>query len=504
MAAEVAPSTARRERRQGPRRWLIRVVAFLSGGLGFLVFPAPDLADLSWVVLVPMLLLVRAAASWREAALRGWLSGAGFLAATQYWLAPNLTVFFPLVVALLALLWTGFGVLVHLLLRGPVDSARAGVAVIGVPAAWVLIEVARSWQWLGGPWALLGASQWQHPAVLALAALGGVWLVSFAIVAVNTAVALLIVGGTPARSLAAVVAVAGVVAGPATFAIRHAPPVTEIARIAVVQPGVLHGGRLASEERLTAELSGPVELVVWGESSVGYDLTARPDLLRRLTSLSQRVGADLLVGVDARDSAGVIAKSATLLDRAGIRATYQKTRLVPFGEYVPFRGALGWLSGITAAAAQNRRPGHRLVIMSVHGLAIGPLTSFEETFPDMARTEANRGARILVYQSSTSTFQGSWAPAQLASVGALRAAETGRPVVQAALTGVSAAYDALGRRIAWLDTRQRGALVVDVPEATSSTPYDRFGNYVPEFCAVLLTLLALTRLAASVRQRRAP
>jgi apolipoprotein N-acyltransferase len=266
-----------------------------------------------------------------------------------------------------------------------------------------------------------------------------------------------------------------------------------MARIALVQPGVSPGATLEAEERLTAHLAGPVDLVVWGESSVGYDLAARPDILARLTRLSRIVGADILVNVDARTGTAGIAKTAILVDGTGVRDRYQKIRLVPFGEYVPFRGELGWLSRITKAAGENRLPGHRLVVMDVDGLAIGPLTSFEETFPDMARTQANRRAQLIVYQSATSTFQGSWAPAQLASFGALRAAETGRPVVQAARTGVSAGYDADGRRLTWMGTSVRGATTVDVPVATSRTPYDRFGDYVPVLSGVILALLAAGR-----------
>ena len=77
------------------------------------------------------------------------------------------------------------------------------------------------------------------------------------------------------------------------------------------------------------------------------------------------------------------------------------------------------------------------------------LICFESAFPDMSRVDARHGAQLIVYQTSDSTFQASWAPAQHASLGALRAAETGRPVVQAALTGVSAAFDAQGRLLAW-------------------------------------------------------
>ena len=96
-----------------------------------------------------------------------------------------------------------------------------------------------------------------------------------------------------------------------------------------------------------------------------------------------------------------------------------------------------------------------------------------------------------MYQTSDSTFQGSWAPAQHASLGALRAAETGRPVVQAALTGVSAAYDAQGRLLASMSTAQRGLLTVrlGLEPGTALTPFDRYGDVVP-WTAIGIALLA--------------
>src|SRR5207244_1596259 len=89
--------------------------------------------------------------------------------------------------------------------------------------------------------------------------------------------------------------------------------------------------------------------------------------------------------------------------------------------------------------------------------------------------------QLIVYQSATSTFQDSWAPAQHASLGALRAAETGRPVVQAALTGISAAFDSRGRDLAWPPTSRHGVVVVRLalPSDGGRSLYDRLGDDVP-------------------------
>jgi len=191
-----------------------RYAALAAGALPVLAFPAANLEFLAWFGLVPGLLIMRAAPSLREAAVRGWWFGAGFILAGHYWLTPNIGPGLLLVAIVLGALWIPVAVSTWLLLGPPAgeaaggaSAARAGAALLVVPSWWLVIEWIRSWQALGGPWALLGVSQWQHPAVLGLAAVGGVWLVSFAIVAANTGIVILLTGGRPViRALGAAAA----------------------------------------------------------------------------------------------------------------------------------------------------------------------------------------------------------------------------------------------------------------------------------------------------------
>ncbi len=484
----------------------------LAGALPVLAFPAPNLEFLAWFGLVPGLLLMRAAPTGREAAMRGWWFGAGYLLAALYWLIPNIGPGLLGVAIVLGLLWSCVGLATWRLLRSPVTPGRALAALAVVPSCWLVTEWIRSWQAIGGPWAVFGTSQWQHPAILALAALGGVWLVSFALVAANTGlVVALVAARTPVRLLGAAAAAIAIAAGPAAFALTSASPVTRQVTVALVQPGIVAGDarRITAGEQLTAAKASHADLIVWGESSISDDLAKDPALFGVIRRLSASAGAQILVNQDSLNPAGVHSKVALLIGANGIDGAYVKTRLVPFGEYIPFRGELGWLTSLSRAAAQNMIPGpgaHVLHATLPNGspLTIGVLICFESAFPDMSRSDADHGAQAIIYQTSDATFQHSWAPAQHASLDALRAAETGRPVVQAALTGDSAAFDARGRLIAWAGTTYHGVLNVrlSLPPQSARTLFDRLTDYVPWTATAVAALAGLLSLRRLARTRR--
>jgi apolipoprotein N-acyltransferase len=510
----------------------------LAGALPVLSFPAANLEFLAWFGLVPGLVLIVRSPSAREGGIRAWWLGAGYLIAALYWMAPEIGPAVLLVGAAFGVLWVPFGVAAQKLLRPPVSWPRALAALVVVPSCWLLTEWLRSWQALGGPWAVYGVSQWQHPAVLALAAVGGVWLISFALVMANVAIVLAIGSlprlGAMLRSgqwpsgqwrsgqwrpglavLGVAAALASVGAGPLAFALTPASPAVRQVTIAMVQPGVISNANLRAHasETLTAGLSqggtlGGVrpDLIVWGESSIAKDITLPKyrALLSQIEALSARDGADILVNQDTTAPGKGHEKWAVLVSPSGIKGIYIKTRLVPFGEYIPFRQQLGWLTRISRAASSNMIPGTgaRLLYATDRAgkpLPIGVLICFESAFPDMSRVDTDLGAQLIVYQSATSTFQGTWGPDQHASLGAVRAAETGRPVVQAALTGVTVAFDARGRLLAWMGQSSHGVVTVrlGLPAASARTFYDRFGDYVPWAAVAIAILAALVMFANS-------
>ncbi|WAP54536.1 apolipoprotein N-acyltransferase [Streptomyces sp. S465] len=460
-------------------------MALATGALPAPAFPEPSLWWWAYVALVPWLLLARSAPTGRRALLDGWLGGAGFLLAVHHWLMPSLHVFIVVLALLLGLCWAPWGWLTHRLLHGRPGPGRVAAALVLLPSVWLMAELVRSWQYLGGPWGLLGASQWQVAPALRLASVGGVWLLGFLLVMVNVTVCVLIaVARARAVALAGLTACGAAAAG--AWAWAWAPQAKEpgTARIAVVQPGVIQGPgpRFERSAELTRQLAGRhVDLVVWGESSVGRDLTTHPELSRRLAGLSRTVGADLLVNVDARrgDRPGIYKSSVLIGPDGPTGQRYDKMRLVPFGEYIPARPLLGWATSVGKAAGEDRHRGTGQVVMRLpDGLRIGPLVCFESAFPDMSRALVRDGARMLVVQSSTSTFQGSWAPEQHASLAALRAAETWRPMVHATLTGQSAVFGPRGEPVGpRMSTDTSAATVYTVPLGQGTSPYVRIGPW---------------------------
>jgi apolipoprotein N-acyltransferase len=514
-----------------PVRWIwsVRRAMLLCGAVLVLTFPDPNLEFLAWFGLVPGLVLIIRSPTAREGGIRAWWLGAGYLIAVLYWMAPEIGPGVLLVAAVFGALWIPFGVAAQKLLRPPLSWPRALAALVVVPSCWLLTEWLRSWQGFGGPWAVFGVSQWQHPAILALASVGGVWLLSFALVLANVAIvialeslprigAAVLPGASWRSGLAALGVAAGLAslgAGPLTFALTPANPAVRYVTIAMVQPGVVLDASLRSHasEALTAELShgGTLDgvkpdLIVWGESSIDEDLTLPSNhaLLSQIEALSAEDGAEILVDQDATPKGKDHEKWAVLVSPSGIKGIYIKTRLVPFGEYIPFRQQLGWLTKISKAASSNMVPGpgaHLLYATDREGkpLPIGVLICFESAFPDMSRVDTDKGAQLIVYQSELSTFQGTWGPDQHASLAAVRAAETGRPVVQAALTGDTVAFDARGRLLAWMGQSGHGVVTVrlGLPATSARTIYDRLGDYVPWTAVGIAVLAALVMFANS-------
>lgn len=523
------------------RRPLLKALASgIAGSLPLLAFPEPSLWPIAWISLVPSMVVVASSSTAKEAVWRSVWAGAGFFLAVHHWLYPKVGFFMAFIAMLAGAMWIPNGV-TWWWARKKVRTTAGRVLVAGlvVPSVWTLLEFVRCWDRLGGAWGLMGATQWNSQPFLPLASLGGVWLLSFVVVAVNALVATSLLASQGraagriaplgvAAATAGAAAILGAVAGAQPQHADPMPTAPRAIRVVGVQPGHIEDGleRFRASEAITlslpsnnpegvdhtgddARLHARPDLIVWGESSVGFDPQKEPAFVEWVRQAAEANGASVLINVDARrGDTGGIYKTALVVTPEGPTSSYDKMRLVPFGEYVPLRPLLGWLSRLTDAADEDRRRGSSLQILEVptpkEEIRVGALVCFESSFPDMTRNLARSGAQLIVVQSATTTFQNSWAPEQHASLAALRAAETGLPVVHATLSGHSAIYDSRGKPLVELETDRTGAYqaTVILPPPSSrdahATLYVRWGDWVVVVAVVVVAVWA----AVSLRSRQ--
>jgi apolipoprotein N-acyltransferase len=476
-----------------------------SGALGALAFPKTGWAPLAWIWLVPA--LASAATRPPRAALAdGWLAGTVFYVVLLRWLdhtflhysaIPWPVTWLP-IVALAAYcgLYVGLVAGVTAWLRGRLG---AGGALALAPLLWVVGEWLRGHLMGGFPWGLLGYSQQAQLPVIQIAELGGVYAVSLLIMSVNAALAaLLVLGprrGWPGAAAAGVLLAAALGFGLQALAKEGAAGGGSV-EIAVIQPSIeqtikwdraRHAQILDIYEQLTREAArSKPAAVLWPETATTIYLRGDPALLERLRRLSEDVGAPLLVGsIDRREGPrGQFLNSAFFLTGQGITAKYDKIHLVPFGEYVPLAGLLGFIKG-WAEFISEFGEGSTETIVPLPGAPFGTVICYEVIFPELFRGFVVRGASFMANITNDAWFGETSGPWQHLGMLPLRAVEHRVAIARAANTGVSAFVEPSGRIGPLLPLLERGVLHRRVSLRTRTTLYTRLGDWLVYACAGL-------------------
>ena len=406
------------------------------------------------------------------------------------------------------------------------DAGRFAVLVL--PAAWVVMEHLRGHVPFGGfPWALLGYASHANGPIRELAALGGVFGLSFLLAAVASLLA-------RQRWRAAVIWL--VVAHAAGFALGTLGARSQQGEsghhVGVVQgniPQSLKWDPKFADDAFEAHLevsrlaaaAGDLDLIVWPEASVTVPLAAGR-YREAISELARETGASLLVGglaiepgfAGARDprdfrfynSVYAVDSEGRWLDR------YDKSQLVPFGEYLPLRPLLGLFVGALATGAApldvSAGPGPRPFLeLPAYGVAdaLAPLICYEIIYPSLVRRAVRRGARILVNVTNDAWYGRTSGPDQFAVIAAMRSAEHGLPMIRAANTGVSAIVAAGGRVVERTPLFERRALVAMLPPARRGpTPYTRAGDWVVWACWLGLAVIGGRSVVGRRRGSRDP
>jgi apolipoprotein N-acyltransferase len=204
------------------------------------------------------------------------------------------------------------------------------------------------------------------------------------------------------------------------------------------------------------------------------------------------VGGNLDVGTDRYlVMAFLVSAEGDIVDR------YQKTHLVPFGEYIPARPLLGWIP-MLEQVPRDAIPGDRATLFDVAGGVVAPVISFEGDFGSLVRARIDAGGRLLVVATNTSTWGDSWASEQHLAFSRVRAVENGVWVVHAAISGTSAFVSPAGDVRGQTPVSERASAVATVRFATEPSFYARTGDWFPLLCG----LVSIVSLVAA-RSRRA-
>jgi apolipoprotein N-acyltransferase len=518
--------------------WRRRLIAFFAGAVGALALAPVNCWPAMLASMMAAVWLIDGSAernaqgatflpSLRSAFWVGWWWGFGYFLAGLWWLgAPFLVeadefawalplgvLALPTGLAFFSAL--GFAVSRAIWTSGP---ARIFALAVGLGASeWLRALILTGFPWnelgmaLGGTLVLAQAASWV-----------GLHGLTLATIAIFAAPATLIDEGRGRRAAApSLLALVALVALAAFGAWRLSAPEAATVpgvKLRIMQPNIGQGADFRPEnkdaimrryldlsDRATSPTStgvADVTHLIWPESAFPFLLAQDPVALSQIADLL-RGGATLITGAARAERASGETRthyfnSIQVIDRRGaLLNRYDKTRLVPFGEYLPFRGLLErfGLSQLVRSAPGGFEPGSGRRLLQTPGLPDAlPMVCYEAIFPDElgALFGGGRGrAGFILNLTDDIWFGRTSGPYQHFAQARLRAIEQGLPLVRAANSGVSAVTDGLGRAIAELPLGVDGVLDASLPVARPPTAYVRYGALGPAAIFVLCLVLCL-------------
>jgi apolipoprotein N-acyltransferase len=528
---EAAPHADRAHERSLARRLLLTAAFALLFALSF-EFRAGDLRFdagmvAGWLALAPLWLLIRGQSpgvAFRRAFLAAWVG----YACVFWWLFVVITVYgraapYAGVVGTIAVAaYCALCAATAASLAAALAPHAGRAAFFVLPAAWILAERVRALESVAAfPWAFLGYAAHADPPLRGLASLTGVYGLSFGLGL--GAVLLAERRFAAALGLAAALHLAGWLALPGSLPPGRERPL----RASMIQGNipqnekwnpVLEANNFAIQlEQSRAALSEKPDLITWPEAGFpGFILLPQQDarypgladaereFRDPLLRLSRESGVPILVGAlgitdrPGRSMPSIHNSVFAITPEQGIADRYDKTVLVPFGEYVPARALFGQLKAVASGLADvgDLTPGtapRRIRGLERFGAerAAAVLICYEVVYPSVVRKAVRDGARLLVNLTNDAWYGRSSAPHQFLAIAQLRSAEHGLPMLRDANTGVTAVIDASGAVLDETPIFERRVLTVDAPPPRAhATLYTRVGDWPLALSSVFLAACA--------------
>ncbi|HEV7735453.1 MAG TPA: apolipoprotein N-acyltransferase [Candidatus Binatia bacterium] len=491
------------------------VVASASAIACAWAFPPAPLPLLAWVAYVPLLVILRRAASvpgalllaWTWLTIFAWNVGSWLpRSVSRYYDQPTLVgvaFFFGVSTGMAGLYYMVFAAMYRRLSRLPAWIVPGMAA-----AAWVTVEFGRAALLTGNPWGLTGYSQVAWTPVVQMADVTGVYGITFAVLLLNAAFAeMWLARADPSRrhpALATLIVAGALVVVVVVYGqVRLAAPMADgpTTRVAVAQGNLdvgsqwratFYGVHLDTYLRLTDEVlrASGASLIVWPEGAMTFFLDQEPLYRRAISRIIARHGAHLVTGgphaegdpAEFNNAAFLAAPDGTVVAR------YDKQHLLPFAEYFPLRGMeslqrrFGRMKEFTPGRPSPPLP-------TPAGLA-GILICNETFYGDIAATRVRDGAELLIALANDSWVADPQFSAIVFDMVRLRAVEERRWIVRASTSGPSGLIDPYGRVTVRTADAVPDVLWGDVRAQHGRTVYARVGDAFAWGC-VAVTLVGL-------------
>ncbi len=230
----------------------------------------------------------------------------------------------------------------------------------------------------------------------------------------------------------------------------------------------------------TQSLDGNFDLVVWPESSTGFnnDPGIHSRVQKDISIQALRLDSNFLIGGDRPVQNQYFENYGIFINKDGeIVDQYLKQHPVPFGEYIPFRKYLDWIPPL-ALVPRDMIRGDGQIIFMVNDTKISAVISFEGSFQRYIRNSVQDGAELVVILTNQASYGESGMSDQFILMSRANAISNGRPIVHAAITGKSAFIDHKGKVISKTELFETVVLTEKIEVKKTETPYSKYGNYL--------------------------
>ena len=453
--------------------------------------------------------------SSRQAIGHGFLMGFSFFAVLLFWIA----VFtYHAIGALGIVAWLLSAGIQSAFIAGFAVGANAVWARLGwigrvlvIPSVWVIFEWLRQLGTFGMGWGDLAYTQWEGVIPQLIAPITGIWGITWIVAAIGCGLFAFAQSGRYPKLYLLLIAPIVV-----AFGIHNSPganlcctpgrgPIAASiqaninqdvpwsfrwpADAAYYQSNLDTFGQMIRQ----AETKDHASLCVLAETAIPGYPQFDPQLRAAVTSWAVDnhvtiVSGGRYVDMHSRKDQNVVFE---ISPTGHWSAPYAKTRLVPFGEYVPYRRFFPFLEALHVAVFDMKAGASDQPPLSASGSdwRVGPMVCYESAFAGYARQQVLGGATVLSVVTDDTWFGRTAAARQHEAMSALRAAETHRPLVRCGATGISAIFDENGKDVSELGIFRKGIVAAAIKPQTDITPYVRYGDWFVGLCAGIVVLV---------------